>query len=41
MPPTALILAWDIADELIAMLRKRGYTGRVIVPLPELRVDDA
>ena len=40
-PPTALILAWDIADYLIAVLRKRGYAGRIMVPLPELRVNDA
>ncbi len=40
-PPTALILAWDIADDLIAVLRKRGYKGRIIVPMPELRFVDA
>jgi len=40
-PPNALILAWDIADGLIPVLRKRGYTGRIIVPLPELRFVDA
>lgn len=40
-PPTALILAWDIADDLIGMLRKRGYKGRIIVPMPELRFIDA
>jgi hypothetical protein len=40
-PPNALILAWDIADGLIPVLRKRGYKGRIIVPLPELRFVDA
>ena len=40
-PPTALILAWDIADGLIPVLRKRGYAGRIIVPMPELRFSDA
>lgn len=40
-PPNALILAWDIADGLIPVLRKRGYQGRIIVPLPELRFVDA
>ncbi len=40
-PPNALILAWDIADDLIGILRKRGYTGRIIVPMPELRFVDA
>lgn len=39
-PPHALILAWDIADDLIPALRKRGYTGKFIVPLPEPRIVD-
>ena len=33
-PPYALILAWDIAHSLIVSLRKRGYQGKFIVPLP-------
>lgn len=33
-PPHAVILAWDIAGTLMPMLRKRGYRGRFIVPLP-------
>jgi spermidine synthase len=37
-PPHALILAWDIAGGLIPVLRKRGYTGTFIVPLPEPRI---
>lgn len=34
-PPHALLLAWDLADGLIPVLRRRGYKGRFIVPLPE------
>lgn len=37
-PEYALLLSWHIADELAANLRKRGYRGRFIVPLPEPRV---
>lgn len=33
-PPHALILAWDIADGLIKTLRRKGYMGRFIIPLP-------
>lgn len=34
-PPHALILAWDLADYLIPQLRRKGYKGRFILPLPE------
>jgi hypothetical protein len=37
-PEYALMLSWHIADELAANLRKRGYKGKFIVPLPEPRV---
>lgn len=40
-PPHALILAWDLADGLIPVLRRRGYTGRFIVPLPSPRMRHA
>lgn len=39
-PPHAVILAWDIADGLIPILRRKGYVGRFIIPLPEPRVSD-
>lgn len=39
-PPYALLLAWDLADGLIPKLRERGYTGDVIVPLPEPGIYD-
>lgn len=39
-PPHALLLAWDSADIIIPALRKRGYRGRFIIPLPEPRYAD-
>jgi hypothetical protein len=37
-PEYALLLSWHIAEELIPKLRKRGFRGRYIVPLPSPRV---
>jgi hypothetical protein len=37
-PDYALLLSWHIADELIPILRRKGFDGRFIVPLPEPRV---
>jgi len=34
-PDYALLLSWHIADELIPILRRKGFKGRFIVPLPE------
>ena len=39
-PEYALLLSWHIADELQGNLRKKGYRGRFIVPLPEPRILD-
>jgi hypothetical protein len=39
-PPYALLLAWDLADMLVPLLRKKGYKGKILVPLPEPRVLD-
>lgn len=33
-----LILSWNMADTIIKSIRNMGYTGKFIVPLPELRV---
>jgi hypothetical protein len=33
-PEYALLLSWHIADELVANLRRKGYRGRFVVPLP-------
>jgi SAM-dependent methyltransferase len=37
-PDYAMLLSWHIADELIGNLRRKGYRGRFIVPLPTPRV---
>lgn len=37
-PEYAMLLSWHIADELVDKLRKRGFRGKFIVPLPEPRV---
>jgi SAM-dependent methyltransferase len=37
-PDYALLLSWHIAEELIENLRRKGYRGRFIVPLPEPRI---
>jgi hypothetical protein len=39
-PSHALLLSWHIADELMPILRRKGFAGRFIVPLPEPRVID-
>jgi hypothetical protein len=38
-PEYALLLSWHIADELKENLRKKGYRGRFVVPLPTPRLD--
>jgi hypothetical protein len=37
-PEYAMLLSWHIADELIGNLKKKGYKGKFIVPLPEPRI---
>lgn len=37
-PPYALLLSWHIADELMKNLKKRGYRGDFILPLPKPRI---
>jgi hypothetical protein len=37
-PEYALLLSWHIADELIPILRRKGFKGQFIVPLPEPRL---
>ena len=39
-PEYALILSWHISDELINSLRKKGYKGKFIIPLPEPNIVD-
>ena len=37
-PEYALIFSWHITDELINNLRKNGFKGKFIVPLPQPRI---
>jgi SAM-dependent methyltransferase len=37
-PDYALLLSWHIADELIPILRRKGFRGKFIVPLPTPRI---
>ena len=39
-PEYALLLSWHIAGELTEILRRKGFTGRFIVPLPEPAILD-
>lgn len=39
-PEYALFLSWHIAEELAVNLRKGGYKGKFITPLPEPRILD-
>ena len=34
-PEYALLFSWHIAAELMPKLRKLGFSGKFIVPLPE------
>ena len=38
-PEYALILSWNIKDEIIPKLRAAGYKGEFIIPCPEPHVD--
>ncbi len=37
-PPYALLLSWHIATELMANLKKRGFKGDFIIPLPAPKI---
>lgn len=39
-PEYVLLLSWHIADELMPILQRKGYSGKFIVPLPEPRLVD-
>ena len=39
-PEYALLFAWHMADIIVPKLRAAGYTGRIIVPLPEPKILD-
>ncbi len=37
-PDYALLLSWNLSDELIPKLRTKGYRGKFIIPFPEIRI---
>src|SRR3989344_1099685 len=37
-PEYALLLSWNLADELIPKIRGKGYKGRFIIPNPEVAI---
>lgn len=37
-PDYLLILSWHIAEELISIFKKKGFTGKFIVPLPSFEI---
>ena len=39
-PEYALLFCWHVADSVVPALRKLGYKGRFLVPLPEPREID-
>lgn len=39
-PEYALLLSWHIAGELMPILRRKGFAGKFVVPLPAPRVVD-
>lgn len=39
-PKYALILSWHIGEELMKLMRKFGYKGKFIMPLPKPRIID-
>jgi hypothetical protein len=38
-PDYALILSWNIANQIMKSYRQKGYKGEFIVPIPKLRID--
>ena len=37
-PKYAMLLSWHISKELIKNLKKRGFKGKFIIPLPKPRI---
>lgn len=37
-PEYALLLSWHIAEELMSNLRRKGFRGRFVIPLPQPRI---
>ena len=37
-PDYVLVLSWHIGDELMGIMRKLGYKGKFIIPLPKPKI---
>lgn len=37
-PDYALILSWNVADDIIKSYRNKGYRGKFIIPIPSVRI---
>ena len=37
-PDYALILSWNVADYIIKSFYKKGYRGKFIIPIPEVKI---
>ncbi len=37
-PDYAMILSWNMADAIMPKYREAGYTGKFILPVPEVKV---
>jgi hypothetical protein len=37
-PPYAVLLTWNMSEHIIPKLRKLGYTGKIILPVPQVEV---
>ncbi len=37
-PDVALLLSWNLSDEIIPKLRRNGYRGKFIIPFPQITV---
>ena len=39
-PDLAILLSWHYSDEIIGILKKKGFKSRIVIPLPEVKVVD-
>ena len=37
-PDYALLLSWHLSDSIVSKIKKDGYRGKIIVPLPEPKI---
>lgn len=37
-PEYAILLSWNLKDDIVPKLRKNGYKGKIIVPIPEPKI---